>query len=58
MYVVSENESFQYRTFAGYSKEIAKSKAVNSLQWLKGMMSELTGGTSQSKVLIHSLNKQ
>lgn len=39
------------------AREWLKSKAVYSLQWIKRMMSELMGGTSQSEVLIHSLNK-
>lgn len=39
-------------------REWLKREAVYSLQWIKAVMSEFMGGTSQGEVLIHSLNKQ
>lgn len=57
MYVVSESNRSNTELLLDIARERVKSKAVYSLQWIKGMMSELMGGTSQSEVLIHSLNK-
>jgi len=54
--MVSESNRSSAELLLDIAGEWLKSKAVNSSQWIKGMMSELMGGTSQSQVLIHSLN--
>lgn len=56
-YMVSGSKRSTTELLLDRAREWLKSKAADSLQRIRGMMSELMGGTSQSEVLIHSLNK-